>query len=54
MSEGTVLVPNTAGGFPVDGVGVTAAAALTAGQAIRQIAAIGDARAIILDSTLSL
>jgi len=43
MAEGTVLVPNTAGGFPVDGVGVTAAAALTAGQAIRQIAAIGDA-----------
>lgn len=42
MAEGSVLVPNTAGGFPVDGFGVTAPAALTAGQAIRQAIALGD------------
>ena len=42
MAEGSVLVPNTAGGFPVDGIGVTAPAALAGGQAIRQAATIGD------------
>ncbi|GAC1306394.1 MAG: hypothetical protein NVSMB19_18500 [Vulcanimicrobiaceae bacterium] len=43
MAEGTLLVPNTTGGFPVDGVVIaTAAAAVPAGSSFRQGAAIGD------------